>query len=318
MAVHSHAHPHSHGHAHSHGRPATGRILFGSLALTVGFVLVEAVAGFRAHSMALLSDAGHNFTDAFGLVLAAAGFYMQSRPGNEIKTFGYHRTGVLAAFVNALTLGLLSLVLFWESVDRLVHPHEVTESTMLWVATGGLGVNLAIAWGLGGHGRDLNLRAAWLHMLGDAASCAAIIGGALVMRRTGWLFIDPALSILIAGMIVWTAWDIFRDSMNILLEGLPKGLTLGDISCAIRDVPGVVDVHDLHVWSLGSEAHALSCHVLIEDMPPSESDSILRRIMGALKERFEIDHTTIQFEHVRCALADVPCTEKNAGAEHAH
>src|SRR5579862_3541232 len=165
----------AHPHAHSHGRPATGKILFGSLALTVGFVLVEAIAGIRAHSMALLSDAGHNFTDALGLVLSAAGFYMQSRPGNQSKTFGYHRTGVLAAFVNALTLGLLSLVLFWESVDRLLHPQAVAEGTMMWVAAAGLVVNLAIAWGLGGHGRDLNLRAAWLHMLGDAASCAAII-----------------------------------------------------------------------------------------------------------------------------------------------
>jgi cobalt-zinc-cadmium efflux system protein len=307
MAAHSHAHPHAH--------PATGKILFGSLALTAGFVLVEAIAGFRAHSMALLSDAGHNFTDALALALAAAGFYMQSRPGNEIKTFGYHRTGVLAAFVNALTLGLLSLVLFWESVDRLLHPQAVSESTMLWVAAGGLGMNLLIAWGLNGNPGDLNLRATWLHMLGDAASCAGIIAGALLIRRTGWLFIDPALSILIAGMIVWTAWDIFRDSMNILLEGLPKGLTLGDVSCAIRDVPCVIDVHDLHIWSLGSEAHALSCHVLIEDMPPSESDSILRQIMGVLRERFEIDHSTIQFEHVRCALADAHCTEIQAGSE---
>jgi len=309
-------HSHSHGHAHSHGRPATGKILFGSLALTTGFVLVEAIAGFRAHSMALLSDAGHNFTDALGLVLAAAGFYMQSRPGNEIKTFGYHRTGVLAAFVNALTLGLLSLVLFWESVDRLLHPQAVAEGTMLWVAAAGLAINLLIVWGLGGHGHDLNIRAAWIHMLGDAASCAAIIVGALVIRNTGWTYIDPALSILIAGMIVWTAWDIFRDSLNILLEGLPKGLTLGDVSGAIRDVRGVIDVHDLHVWSLGSEAHALSCHVLIEDMPPSESDTILHAITGALRKRFEIDHSTIQFEHVRCELADTHCTEKTIAEHH--
>jgi cobalt-zinc-cadmium efflux system protein len=154
----------------------------------------------------------------------------------------------------------------------------------------------------------LNLRQAWLHMIGDAASCAAIIVGAIVIGRTGWLPIDPALSILIAGMIVFTAWDIFRDSLNILLEGLPKGLTLDDVACGIREVEGVIDVHDLHVWSLGSEAHALSCHVLIDDMPPSESDSILCQIGETLRHRFAIDHSTVQFEHVRCALADAPCT----------
>jgi cobalt-zinc-cadmium efflux system protein len=300
MAAHAHAHP-------AKG-PATGKILCGSLVLTVGFVVLETVAGLRAHSLALLSDAGHNFTDALALVLSAAGYYMQSRPGNQVKTFGYHRTGVLAAFVNAMVLGLLSLILFWESVLRLLHPEPVAEGTMMWVAAAGLAVNLVIAWGLGGHGHDLNLRQAWLHMLGDAASCAAIIAGAIIIRRTGWVPIDPALSILIAGMIVWTAWDIFRDSLNILLEGLPKGLTLDDVACGIREVPGVIDVHDLHVWSLGSEAHALSCHVLIDDMPPSESDSILRQINCALSDRFVIDHSTVQFEHVRCALADNPCT----------
>jgi cobalt-zinc-cadmium efflux system protein len=295
-------------HAHAHSGPTTGKILVGSLVLTVGFVVLETIAGLRAHSLALLSDAGHNFTDALALVLSAAGYYMQSRPGNQVKTFGYHRTGVLAAFVNAMALGLLSLILFWESVNRLLHPEPVVEATMMWVAAAGLAVNLVIAWGLGGHGHDLNLRQAWLHMLGDAASCAAIIVGALIIRSTGWVPIDPALSILIAGMIVWTAWDIFRDSLNILLEGLPKGLTLDDVACGIRDVPGVVDVHDLHVWSLGSEAHALSCHVLIENMPPSESDSILRQINCALSDRFAINHSTVQFEHVRCALADNPCT----------
>jgi cobalt-zinc-cadmium efflux system protein len=184
----------------------------------------------------------------------------------------------------------------------------VVEGTMMWVAAAGLVLNLVIAWGLGGHGHDLNLRQAWLHMIGDAASCAAIIVGAIVIARTGWLPIDPALSILIAGMIVFTAWDIFRDSLNILLEGLPKGLTLDDVACGIREVEGVIDVHDLHVWSLGSEAHALSCHVLIDDMPPSESESILCQIGETLRHRFAIDHSTVQFEHVRCALADAPCT----------
>jgi len=292
-------------HHHHH---QTGRVLLLSLALTVGFVVVEAIAGVRAGSLALLSDAGHNFTDAFALLLAAFGFYWQSRPGDHVKTFGYQRAGVLAAFVNALTLGLLSIALFYESYLRLIHPRPVAETTMIVVAGIGLLLNLVIVWGLGGHGHDLNLRAAWIHMLGDAVSSAGIIAGAIAMRFTGWQEIDPVLSILIGLMIVWTAWSIIRDSLNILLEGLPKGLTLREVVHELNHVPGVIDVHDLHIWSLGSQAHALSCHVLIEDMPPSASDSILQKLNQVLCDRFAVHHTTIQFEHTRCALAETPCT----------
>lgn len=309
---HSHFHPLAHGHSRSHEH--RGRALFASLILTAGFVAVEAVAGWRAGSLALLSDAGHNFTDAFGLLLAAIAFVLQSRPANHVKTYGYHRTGVLAAFINALLLVALSLALFYESYRRMLHPQPVVEGIMIWVAGAGLILNLAIAWGLGGHGDDINVRAVWIHMLGDAASCVGIIVGAEVIHYTGWLAVDPLLSILIGGAIVWTAWDIFRDSLNILLEGLPKGLKLAEVARHIRTVDGVVDVHDLHIWSLGSEAHALSCHVLIEDMPPSASDSILRHVNQVLADRFQIHHTTVQFEHARCALAEESCTV----AKHQH
>ena len=293
------------GHSHSH---RTGAVLIVSLILTCAFVIGETIAGIRAHSLALLSDAGHNFTDAIALTLAGVGYFWQSRPGNQSKTFGYHRMGVLAAFVNALLLAALAMALFYESYRRLVHPEPVTESIMIWVAAIGLVLNLAIAWSLDGNRGDLNLRAAWVHMLGDAASCVGIIAGAILIYFTGWLAIDPLLSILIGAAIVWTAWDIFKDSINILLEGLPKGLKLSEVTRAIRQVGGVIDVHDLHIWSLGSEAHALSCHVLIEDMPPSESDSILRSVNRVLGGIFHIHHTTIQFEHVRCVLADGSCT----------
>jgi cobalt-zinc-cadmium efflux system protein len=296
------------GHDHQHSHAGTGRALFVSLLLTAAFVVVEAIAGFRAGSLALLSDAGHNFTDAFALLLAAFGFYLQSRPGNHVKTFGYQRAGILVAFVNALILIALAGFLFFESYQRFIHPQPVQESTMIVVAGIGLAMNLAIVWGLGGHGHDLNIHAAWMHMLGDAASSAGIIVGAVAIRYTGWLQIDPALSILIGVGIVWSAWGIIKDSLNILLEGLPKGLKLSEVTQELCCLPGVVDVHDLHIWSLGSEAHALSCHVLIEDMPPSESESILRSINKSLCDRFAIHHTTIQFEHAKCALADVSCT----------
>jgi cobalt-zinc-cadmium efflux system protein len=309
---HSHSYPLAHGHSHSQGQ--RGRALFASLILTAGFVAVEAVAGFRAGSLALLSDAGHNFTDAFGLLLAAIAFVLESRPADHVKTYGYHRTGVLAAFINALLLVALSLGLFYESYRRVLHPQPVAENLMIWVAGAGLVLNLGIAWVLGRHGDDINLRAVWIHMLGDAVSCLGIIAGAVVIHYTGWLAVDPLLSVLIGGAIIWTAWDIFRDSLNILLEGLPKGLKLAEVARQIRAVDGVIDVHDLHIWSLGSEAHALSCHVLIEDMPPSASDSILRHVNQLLAGGFEIHHTTIQFEHARCALAEESCTV----AKHQH
>jgi cobalt-zinc-cadmium efflux system protein len=295
-------------HSHPHARGQTGRVLLLSMLLTLGFVAAEAVAGWRSGSLALLSDAGHNFTDAFGLLLAAAGYALQSRPGDHVKTFGYHRTGVLAAFVNSLLMMVLSLVLFYESYQRLRSPQPVSEHVMIWMAAIGLVLNLAIAWGLGGAAGDLNVRAAWLHMLGDAASCIGIIAGAVLIHYTGWLAADPLLSMLIGAAILWTAWGILRDSLNILLEGLPKGVELSEVRAELRQVDGVIDVHDLHIWSLGSEAHALSCHVLIEDMPPSESESILRAVNGVLAERFAIHHSTVQFEHSRCALADVSCT----------
>ncbi|HLW76548.1 MAG TPA: cation diffusion facilitator family transporter [Bryobacteraceae bacterium] len=288
----------------------TGRVLFFSLLLTIGFVALEAVTGVRAHSLALISDAGHNFADAFALVLAAIGFYLQSRPADQSRTYGYHRAGVLAAFANASGLIVLAVFLFYESYRRLLEPEPVAEVTMMIIAAIGLVVNLAIAWGLGGaHGHgDLNIRAAWIHMVGDAASSAAIIAGAVAIRYTGWLEIDPILSILIGVGIVWSAWGIVKDSLNILLEGLPKGLQLTTVIGEIKTVPGVLDVHDLHIWSLGSEAHALSCHALIEDMPPSASEAILRGINAVLSERFEIHHSTIQFEHTKCAIAELPCT----------
>jgi cobalt-zinc-cadmium efflux system protein len=279
-----------------------------SLVATFLFVIVEVVAGIQAHSLALLSDAGHNFTDALAILLAWVGFRMQSKPADETKTYGYHRAGVLSAFVNALTLIALSAWIFYESVVRLSHPEPVHETLMIVVAAIGLAVNGCIMLGLRSASRhDLNIRSAFIHMLGDALGCFAIILGAVAIRYTGWVQIDPLLSIVIGILIVWTAWDIIRESLNILLEGLPRGIGLRDVSDTMRGVEGVLDVHDLHIWSLGSSTHALSCHVLIEDVPPSCSDAILQRINGMLAERFHISHTTVQFEHVSCSISQNGC-----------
>jgi len=236
------------------------------------------------------------------------GVYLQAKPADESRTFGYHRGGVLAAFVNALLLVGLALYLFYEAADRLRHPHGVNENVMIAVAGLGIVVNAAILLGLRRHEHDLNIRAASVHMLGDALGSVAIIAGAIVIRYTGWLAIDPVLSILIGGLIIWSAVDIIRESLNILLEGLPRGVRLPIVVNAMRDIPGVLDVHDVHIWTLGSSVHALSCHALIEDVPPSESERILKAINCMLGDRFQIHHTTVQFEHTRCELSETGCS----------
>jgi cobalt-zinc-cadmium efflux system protein len=301
-----HVHGHNHGdHHHHHG--GSGKVLKWSFAATLLFVVVQFAAGLQSGSLALISDAGHNLTDALALALAMFGVYLQGKPADESRTFGYHRGGVLAAFVNAITLVGLSLYLFYESYERLMSPHVVDEKVMIVTAALGIALNVGILLGLRRHGSDINIRAASVHMLGDALGSVAIILGAVAIHFTGWLAIDPILSILIAALIVWSAIDIIRESLNILLEGLPRGLKLQAVSEAMREVPGVLDVHDVHVWSLGSSAHALSCHALIEDMPPSESDCILQALNRILGDRFHIHHTTIQFEHTRCALSETGC-----------
>jgi len=294
-------------HSHHHAA-ASQRVLVWSLIATSAFVVIEFWAGFRAHSLALISDAGHNATDALALLLAWFAVFVQSKPADESRTFGYHRAGVLAAFVNALVLVALSLLMLYESWDRLVHPVAVQEMTMLWVAGGAIILNGGVMLGLHQtREKDINIRSASLHMLGDLLGSAAIVIGAMVIRATGQTRVDPILSIGISVLIVWTAWDIIRESLNILLEGLPQGLDLSEVSNAIRGVEGVLDVHDLHIWSLGSSSRALSCHVLIEDMPPSRSDLILRRLNHLLGDHFHVHHTTVQFEHMSCAISGTGC-----------
>jgi cobalt-zinc-cadmium efflux system protein len=296
-----------HTHAHVHD-PATGRKLQISLWITIAFIVIEFAAGVKANSLALLSDAGHNFTDSLALGLAWFAYYLQSKPPTEQKTFGYLRAGVLAGFVNALTLVVLAFFIFYEAYQRFLAPREVEESIMIVVAAAGLVVNVAIMWALHAESRhDLNIRGAFMHMLGDALSSVGIIIGAVAILYTGYAWIDPLLSVLIGVLILWSGWDIIREAVNILLEGLPRGITRDDVCNAIRGVDGVIDVHDLHVWSLSSSSHALSCHTVIDDLPPSESDVILRHINVVLENRFHIHHTTIQFEHVRCEGAEEIC-----------
>jgi cobalt-zinc-cadmium efflux system protein len=289
---------------HAHAHPGnTARVLRIALVLTAGYIALLVVSGIRAHSLALLSEAGHNVSDFLALLLSWAAAYIQERPPSSTKTFGYHRAGVLAAFINASTLVLIALLIFYEAAERLYHPVAVQSGTMVVVAAVGVVLNAAIAWLLMHTHADLNVRSALVHMVGDTLATLAIIVGAVVIALTGKNYIDPVLSILIGAMIVWSSFGIIRESLNILLEGTPLGMELEQVESALRGINGVNNVHDLHIWSIGSESHALSCHIAIADIPPSESEAIMRQVQRMLAERFRILHTTIQFEHVICDIA---------------
>ncbi len=283
-------------HALAHSRSANW-IVKGALVVTVALAATEFVTGYLAGSLALVSDGWHNLTDVPTLVLSWVALALEQRPPDHHKTFGYQRAGVLAAFVNALILVGVALYICLEGYQRIVRPVEVSTGPMLVVGLLALVINSGISLALAGDRRDLNLRAVFIHNLGDALSNVAIIVGAWLIRQTGQRMIDPLLAFLIAGMILWTALGVILDSTNILLESLPKGMKLDGVANAMLGVPGVREVHDVHIWSLGSHCHALSCHVQILDVPTSESERIGQRIRDVLAKQFGITHTTIQFEH---------------------
>jgi cobalt-zinc-cadmium efflux system protein len=291
-----------HGHAHSN-TPVSARALRYSLVATSLYVLVTLVAGLRAHSLALLSEAGHNVTDVLALLLSWVAVFIQTRPPTSTKTFGYHRAGVVAAFINALTLVAIAFYIFYEALQRMRHPVEVHPQLMIWVAVAGVIMNGAISWVLFRAARDVNIRSAFIHQLGDTLSTAAVIVGGWAILWTGQTWIDPALSIGISCLILWSSLGIIQETLNILLEGAPRGMSVEEIVNQLSVIEGVHDVHDVHVWSIGSDTHALACHIRIDDISLSESDQILQRVKGVLAEQYHIEHTTIQFENQVCDVA---------------
>lgn len=306
-------------HVHVHaGNEKTSRVLRVSLAVTAAYIVLLVVAGIRAHSLALLSEAGHNLTDFVALLLSLLAVYLHSRPPSATHTYGYHRAGVLAALVNSASLVVISFAIFYEAVRRIQHPQPVQAHLMMWVAAAGVVMNGAIAFMLYRSDRDVNVRSALVHEIGDTLSTAAVIAGGWAILATGQYWIDPALSFGIGALILWSSFGILRETLNILLEGTPRGMKLERVAAAICEIDGVNDVHDLHVWNLGSETSALSCHISIADIPPSASERILRDVKERLHHDFRIDHTTIQFENVVCEVAHgcvIPVAESE---EHHH
>jgi len=287
----------------SHGGDRTSKVLRISLVVTLIYIVLLVIAGIRAHSLALLSEAGHNLSDLVALLLSLVAVYLQARPPSATKTYGWHRAGVLAALVNAGSLVVISFFIFYEAFRRLRNPEPVHAGLMMGVAAVGVVMNGVIALLLYKSQRDVNIRSTLLHEIGDTVSTAAVIVGGWAISATGQYWIDPALSFGIGALILWSGFGIVRETLNILLEGTPQGIKLERVTAAICAVDGVNDVHDLHVWNIGSETAALSCHISIADIPPSVSERILREVKERLREEFHIDHTTIQFENVVCEVA---------------
>jgi cobalt-zinc-cadmium efflux system protein len=287
-------------HVHAAPTAKTQQVLRFSVVATLLYVGLTLVAGLRAHSLALISEAGHNVSDAGALLLSFVAVYFQARPATDEKTFGYQRAGVLAALFNSLTLVGISGWIGIAALARLGHPAVVAARPMMLVAAAGVVMNGVIATMLWKVSGDVNMRSVFIHMLGDTLSTAAVIAGGAAIYFTGLNWIDPALSLLIAALILWSSISIVRETLNILLEGTPAGISLPAIRALLSAIEGVEDVHDLHVWSLGSQTHALATHIRIADIPPSESKAILAIVRHSLADKFHIHHTTIQFEETGC------------------
>jgi cobalt-zinc-cadmium efflux system protein len=283
-----------HGHNHTHGMAK--HLLRLAFFLTLIILAAEVIGGLFAHSLALLSDAGHVLTDIFALGLAWFATAQAEQPANAYKTFGYHRVGILAALINALTLILITIWILWEAVQRFQHPEPVQPLVMFISAGIGIVMNLFIGFGLQKEDANLNVRAAALHVFGDIGASIAVVIAGMIILLTGWYPADPVLSMGIAGLIAIGAWRILQETTDILLEAVPKEINLSALVRDMMRVKGVQDIHDLHVWCITSGMYALSCHVQIEDLPPSQSASILSSLETMLRERYRIGHTTIQFE----------------------
>ena len=308
------------GHDHTHGMAKqTLRLAF---FLTLIILAAELAGGILSHSLALLSDAGHVFTDIFALGLAWFATAQAERPANASKTFGYHRVGILAALINAFTLLLIAVWITFEAVQRFQHPEPVQPVIMFVSAAIGILVNLYIGFGLQREEGNLNVRAAALHVFGDVGASVGVIIAGLIVLLTGWTPIDPLLSIGIALLIAFGTLNILRETADILLESTPKGINLAALVDDMKRVPQVKSVHDLHVWSITSGMYALSAHVQTANLPLNECAPVLHQLEGMLHDRYRIGHSTLQFEcndhKGRCSEMDGLYCQMEEAHNHLH
>src|SRR5487761_341093 len=290
-----------------------GAILKMALALTCLVLVVELIGGLLSHSLALLSDAGHVLTDVFALGLAWFAVTQANRPADARRSYGYHRVSILAALVNSGILIVIVLAIAYEAVRRLAHPEPVQGGVAIIAALAGIAINTFVAFGLRGQSHSLNVRAAMLHVVGDIGASVGVVVAGVVILLTGWLYIDPLLSLGIAVLIAFGAWRIVRETVNLLMEGTPAEIDLAAVAKEISSTELVTSMHDLHVWALSSDEVALSCRVVVGDCPLEDAEHVVRDLEGRLCGKFAIGHTTIQVESCH------PCGEIHHGAgDHNH
>jgi len=280
-----------------------------ALLLTATVLVVEVVGGVWAHSLALLSDAGHVVTDLVVLALSLFALRQVQRPATARRSFGYQRVGILVALMNALLLAAIVVGIIVEAVRRLQDPGVVHGGLMAAAAVVGLVISLVIARSLQPLQRDLTIKSAVVHILGDAWASGGVIVAGLLIVVTGWLAVDPLLSIGIAALIAWSAWRVLSAALDILMESTPSDLQTDLVVTAVKRVPGVRDLHDLHIWSLAAQSRAMSAHLLIDDQRVTQAQDILAEVREVLAHEFQIEHTTIQFESLVCRPGDVFCVQ---------
>lgn len=314
---HDHDHgerPCAAGHGHGQGTPAAQLRL--AIPLTLAVFAIELAGGIWSNSLALLSDSLHVLFDATALGLSYAAILLAARPASDRHSYGLHRGEILAALVNGLTVALIAFWIFVEAWERLSHPPEIRVGGMMAVALGGLVANAVVARLLHGHHHDdLNVRGAYLHVLGDLLASVAVIAGGAVIWATGWTLIDPLLSFAIGLLLLWGAGRLVRESLHVLMEGVPAGLTVEGVVAGVLAVPGVADLHRVHVWSLCSHIRALSAHLTVDAAAGRSAQAVLDDVNVLLHERFGITHTTLQSECRGCPTDSPYCTLSHPGEE---
>jgi cobalt-zinc-cadmium efflux system protein len=301
------AHEHPHLHPHETTRAAVHRLAL-ALVITLVFVAAEVVVGIISHSLALVTDAAHNFTDAMALGLTWWALTITLKPAHSGKTYGYHRAGILVALFNSTTLALIAVGIFVEGIRRLLNPPEIRAGLVIWGGVLAIAVNLITAMLVRrGSKHDLNLKSAYLHLMGDVLSTfGAVIAGVIILL-TGANWVDPLVSILIGFLILWNAWGIVRESVEILMESTPRDVNMAELVKAIKAVPGVHGVHDLHVWSLTKSMYTLSAHIVTDDLYISQGARVQGDVSRLLSEKFKIAHATLQLECPGCASPETYC-----------
>jgi cobalt-zinc-cadmium efflux system protein len=276
------------------------------MALNVAFIGVEVAFGARAHSLALLADAGHNLGDVLGLGLAWGALLLRQRPPTERHTYGWRRASILAALANAILLLVAVGGIAWEALQRLRHPTSVVGETVVAVAALGVAVNGVTALlFISGRKEDINIRGAFQHMAADAVVSLGVVASGLTMMRAGWLWLDPGVSLVIGAVIVWGTWSLLRESLRLAMDAVPQGLHFSEVEAYLKALPGITTVHDLHIWAMSTTEIALTAHLVKPDA--EVDDGLLERVNRELHEYFGIEHTTIQLER-----ADARCRQASA------